>query len=903
MRVTIRDITGIEYVVGGITNSNYTVGDFYIHGGEIPKGEFVIDDRIVKAIDIVTKFYFQDKLRITSTFRTDAYAKSKNLSSKSGKSWHSSGKAVDFVFAKIGYKEQYIKEIRSKGELYKRLVAIGIGEFELHPTHFHLAIESPPQILDLMDKVAGADGGELAIQAVKNTESIPPVKDYYEYYHQDSSIKTVRALFDEPLSIVSKSSISAKDFLNFKGLGGKANWKRMWELYDYDQKVKHCKTYSSLTVEQQRSMDFNPDIEAADFEINVGTLLYIPKNKTSIETLAAIGKDLFMKQQDLTAFMADELRTLINDPTYIPTAKVFSSGSSYSANYLNVSFNCWIYVRALDKILNVTPFIKSLSTSVSQGGEFDFSLNDIADINTVYKYSETWYSYVQKTTQDIYNLSFFQKVIQQNDIVFIRFERLDIEGDDDKRDNDLFVDKVSIPNKIYDMIGLVDTSSETYGSDANISVLNVSGRDFTKVIVEDSCNFFPFALQNGSDRFFLNYNTQDTVFKRLFVSGEYMNLFTMLFRSVRDSLGFIFNQLTNVGVLPKDSNLFDAYKDSYDRTLRKNTDRQSKSLNVNGASEDYLKAVEQNGIWKIIKVIVDNQIDDRRLNNGELSSPEGPIVDLVNKICLAPFVEFWGDTYGDQYVFTARQPIYTKEQIQKYFLDNNFITITADKVGEFNINWDKTYYTWYQLLVPEGLYGTGQFIAGTVSPIVYFEEYAQAFGMHKKVVTDSYITVGALNGDQSKSNSNLYRQALANDLKFLIESNSVLPFTRMGTIKIVGGDRRIKKGTWILFEPTQEIFYVDQVSNSVSVIGNVIVRDTTITVSRGMVKKYVIGKSEKTINGKNINYFDIVNMQVILDSLQVKLDGGEVKVSDSATNTKLIDTDLFDFFLKRKQWD
>ena len=602
--------------------------------------------------------------------------------------------------------------------------------------------------------------------------------------------------------------------------------------------------------------------------------------------------------------MWDEFKALAADPSYVKTNKILDNSIPYSVNYLHLSFSLWMYVRALDKVINLSPFVKSIDTVVGdQGGTFSVALNDVATLDAPDKWSDTYYSYLYKVQNGKYNLSILHKLIQQNDIVFIRYERLDAEDNFGLDGFDTEIMKSNLPGKVYDMMGLVDLSSETYSSDANVSIVNVSGRDFTKMITEDSSVFFPFALVNGGKDFFLAYDPKHTVFKRMFVGEQFSYQAMKLYRSIRDSVGFIFNQLTNVGVLPKDSDLFAAYKNSYNRATKKYEDRTSKAYEVDGSTPEYLSEIEQNGVWKVIKAVVDHHLDDRRLGNGELSSPEGTIADLLNRICMSPFVELWGDTMGDQFVFMMRQPPFTKSQIEDYFQDekNKPIVVTADDVIDLSASWDDTYYTWYQLQPLEGLFGTGQFIAGTVMPVVYFEEYANLYGMHKKVVSDSYLSMEVLGGEQEKVNVDLFRQSLANDLKFLIESSSVLPFTRKGTITLIG-DRRIKKGMWIEFEPTGEIFYVRQVSNQVSVNGNTLGRTTTLSVERGMIKQYAVGKSDRTINGKNINYFDVVNMQVILDQLQVKLVDGRVEISKSSSNAQLVDPDLFDFFSKRKQW-
>jgi len=900
--------------------SNYSWGDFHVGESYKDNEDFQLSLDIMYAIDIITNYYHIPKVRLTSTRRTVAYNNTlinKSEVSASKTSAHLEGKAIDFSFLNTTaiingtvLHLQYKKDINSKGTLYQALYALGVREFRFYPTWNHIALATSGEVKDYTYDVSDINKEQITAQKIDQDKrkSLPISKEFYEYYHQDSSVKTVSELFETTNSVISYSSMSAADFVKYSS-AEKSNLDRMWELYSDEQKSKFSAEYKATTDEAKRKFIkpvFDPKI---DYEINVGTLLSIPKSKANIETITAIGSDLFLKQQDLKTFMYDEFTALVNDSSYVPTNKVKIKNAAYSVNYLNITFSCWLYVRSLDKILNISPFVKSMDTVVADGGgTFTVSLNDIMDLNSLEKHAESFYSYTQKTVGDKYNPSYFKKIIQQNDIIFIRFERLDIESDrkDDNNNLDLFIDKSELPNKVYDMIGLVDRCSETYSANTNVAMINFSGRDFTKMIVEDGAYFIPFAMVNGGKEFFLNYNPSDSVFKRLFAGGEFMSLFTSVHRSIRDSVGFIFNQLTNVGVLPKNRNIFSAYEKSKNRLTGEDEDRTSKVMEISTTNKDYLNTVETNGVWKIIKVLIDHQLDDRRLNNGELSSPEGTISDLIRKICQDPFVEFWGDTMGDQFVFIARQPPFTRKQIQNYFEENKEstinLTITADQVSDLNLDWDDTYYTWYQLQPLAGLFGSDQFIAGTAMPIVYFEEYANLFGMHKKVVSDAYITAGVLSGAQQKTNVDLFRQSLANDLQFVIESSAILPFTRKGTITIVGGDRRIKKGMWVIFEPTDEIFYVRSVAHSVAVSGDVLSRTTTLNVERGMKKDYVIGRSPKQIDEKNINYFDIVNMDVILNNLQIKLADDKVKTSTSTSNQQLVNPKLFEFFSTRQQW-
>ena len=906
-----------EYV--GITYDDFRG----ISGGGFGKRDMFVDERIMKAIVEICVYYNIQSVIITSSRRTKEF--NSTLPNSSETSRHLYGEAIDFKFFSddIILHDEYKKDIRGGSDLFVKLYALGVREFFFYKTFNHIAIESGKfQIKDYSKEPSDVVKKNVTKQ-VKSVERavLPPVKDYYEYYVQDSGLSTISKLIQDPNSIIGTPKMSKKEILEYQGTTNMSNLYRLWDKYNIDQKNEFSTEYKSLTdkilaattysekdeyIEQRKLVKPKFD-DKLDYDINVGTMIIVPKNRTNLEVLSVTGKDIFLVQQNLTTFLSDELKALINDPTYVPAHEVKIINSSYSIRYLHVSFSCWIYIRSIDKILDISPFIISMDTKVSESGDFSFSLGEIDNIYNVEKFSDTLYSYIDKTVNDKYNLSYFHKYIQQNDIVFIRFEKLDIEKKRsiyDMNKWDMFIDKNELPNKIYDMIGLVDTCHESYNSVSAISTISVSGRDFSKLLSEDGSYFMPFALVNGAKDFFLNYNKDDTFFKRIFTTGQFMSTFTVLHRSIRDSLGFIFNQLTNTGVLPKNSDLFNSYKSSFNRITKKIEDRQSKTYVISNSNKEYLDSVEQNGVWKIIKMVIDHQLDSRRLANGELSNPDGPILELINKVCQFPFVEFWGDTIGDQFVFMARQPPYTKSQIQDYFKNNEIISVDADMFNDVSLDWESSYFTWYQVIPSDiGTLGSNQYTTAAFLPIVYFEEFANIFGIHKKVVPDAYIATSVLVGDQSKVNYDLFRDFLANDMKFLVESNMILPFTRKGTITIPGGDRRIKRGMWIYFAPTEEIFYVNSVSNSVSINGDTINRSTVINVDRGMKKKYVIDESGKKIDDKFINYFNIVNIDVIVDRLRIKLDNGKIGTSTISDNSKLINPNMLDFFLKRKQWE
>jgi len=900
-------------------DNRYLIGEFWANGGGFTGGSLILDERIMKGIAIISKYY-GCKLIITSTTRTPSY----NL--KEGGAEHSNhlkGWAIDFsarsvkklVNVVIGndVKKMTVHsalqyEIENRGELFHLLVEAGIRQFILYKTFFHIGLRD---LLSIIDKRSvKKDAFVVKMEAeLKAKISQAPSKDYYEYLHQDSSVNTVDKFINQDNSPALYFKGNIKGFLGYRD-----NLKRIWMTYDQAEKSKYSPEYKSLTAKIKENKDNSKLISdrnaltlvyspSKELLLKSGTLLSIPKNKANIEVFATTGKDFFMVQQDLATFQYNEFKALINDPSYIKQETV--RGNTSVVNFNHVSFSCWIYSRALDKIVNVSPFLRSIDTSVSSnGGTFSLSFNDISSLEEVYNNAGGYFNYFNKVTGGKYNLSFFTKYLQQNDIVWIRFEELRVEDRENEK-LDLIIDKSQLPEKIYDLIGLIDNSSEAYYTRSNVPNINVSGRDLKKLIIEDGSYFIPFALVNGGKDFFLNYNEEDKVFKRLFAGGDFMNLFTALYRSIRDSLGFVFNQLTNVGILPKGVDLFSAYKNSLNRHTGNNEDRVSKVLELSVSDKEKLAERPTEGIWQIVKLLVDHQLDDRRLQNGELSHPDGPILGIIDKICQQPFVEFWGDTMGDQYVFIARQAPFTKSQIRDYFKNNEVITITADQVDSFTLNWEEQYYSWYQINPLSGLYGSDQFLAGTAMPVVYFEEFARMYGVHKKVISDNYISSYVLNGDKGNDNVNLYRKSLANDMKYVIESNAVLPFTRRGTIQIIGGDRRIKKNSWVYFEPTNEIFYVDIVSNHCGVMGENISRSTSLNVQRGMVRDYVLDAPIHKLDGKNIkaNYFDIVNIDVIVEKLQVSLTEKGSKSSETSTNQKLVNDKMFKFFYRREQFN
>lgn len=697
--------------------------------------------------------------------------------------------------------------------------------------------------------------------------------NYYEYLHLDSSENTVAGFVNNPTSIAKLFQGKVSELLNFSDENGITNSMRILNMYT---KKDDLTKYTSPTSINEGS------------PLYTGTLLHIPKDQAFNENQAVTGKDLFLTQKNIKTYLNEQLKNLLADPTYLKANVIETEGSNFSVKLMNENVQVWLWIRALNKIVNISKFIRNLGTSVTNsGGNFSLDLAPIDDLSNVSFISEGQaISNIQIVSNSKLTEPYFSKYIQKNDIVFIRFEKLDNEVDREKNYNELFIEINQLPNQIYDMIGLVDENSLTYNA-SNEPVISVIGRDFTKLLVEDGSYFLPFVLLENSGDFFVNTQKDNKLFKRIFVSGKYTGLFFYTFRTISDSLGFIFNQLTNTGILPDNVDLFK----NYDK------EKLSKTYQLSDGNKDYLEEVDQNGVWKIIKLEVDEKLDERRLANSDISRPDGTLLEQVYKVCQDPFVEFWGDTFGDTYTFIARQPPFTKNQIVDWLDNYQIIKVNTSDVDSFNLSWETEYYSWYQVQPQNSFLGNSNFIYAAYIPIVWLPQYVDMFGNHKKVVVCNYISYNAIKGSNGKQDINLFRQAVAEDLSFVIESTCYLPFTRKGKIVIKGGDRRIKRGTYIEFEPTGEVYYVDAVENGLSVNVNTIDRTTILSVSRGMVKEFIKGRS---IDGVEMSYFNIVNTENIKDQIISKVNNSQIVTKNTRSNI-VVDQKVFDFFVQRRQ--
>lgn len=706
---------------------------------------------------------------------------------------------------------------------------------------------------------------------------------FIEIYHNNPSLKTLKEFADEN-GVVLDGSFSLNDLLNYEG-----NSSRI-----------------------QAAYFANPSQAASVDRLEAPVLIRVPQDKIQKEYVVAAG-NIVVPNRDFKAFFSDQIKQILRHPGYTPLnkqTKVRASNRNQDVTIRKIHNNVtvWIWCRSLGdelepgKLVNATPFLESVTINNSEhGGNFTLKL---APIKSKFVDGEGWridetaieqyffqdnFQYlsrvpVTKIVNDEVRWQeyFFHNVISTNDVVFIQFEVMDMEKNrlsDERFYNNLFISTQSIPGRNFDMIGLVDSNSITQNPASSEVNIQVGGRDLMKLLLEDGCYFFPldFASANGG---FVNTGSNNPSFRRL-VNGELVFFNAYVDRSIEFSLRFILNLLATIKVC--DNRLFQYYQEKVYRYESTDTTPAAQAQKgVGSFNATQYKAVPVEGIWNVIRLVIDPEVASRRIVDSSISTDSGSLYNFIQKVCQDPFVEFYGETFGDKYYFIARKHPFTGKAIKSYIAQELIIDITDDLVYGADLRFDDSeVYSWYRLTPRGNFFGDSKGISLLQFPAIFFERYAEIWGSRPLSVVSNYIDYNYLSNSQNKVDLDYLTKQSTQDLAYIVETHAYLPFTRTGTITILG-DRRIKKGMFIRFRPTAEVFYVESVSNSWVFNQGGNDRVTTLVVSRGMVERFM----DQT---QRINYFNIIDLR-------------KDQEGKSIDNNFKVNDDVFDFFNKRQQF-
>lgn len=322
---------------------------------------------------------------------------------------------------------------------------------------------------------------------------------------------------------------------------------------------------------------------------------------------------------DVYAFEDENIRDIYEDDGFVPDTNV--SKRQLDCNVIgwfksdNFSFTTFQGVTRGESQMcgvfrDVSSFVQSMNVSVSkQGGTFTISfpfimhgfstISKTAGFDTIHSGVSRMNLGVNRVVKEddkiteLHNSYFkseiigngergdlFSSLIQNNDLMFISFEKLAMEGvrgdeditvkTSDKRRKFGVVDGSDIVNNVFDMIGLVDDVRVTRNANGQATV-EVSGRDLMKLIVDDGSWFFNTSCCSNPEGVFWNINEYRKTGDIQNLNDGKLSLYRMRrfndidvfsnpqYMTVEFVLKTVLSQLSNIEVVP--SSLFDAWGD------------------------------------------------------------------------------------------------------------------------------------------------------------------------------------------------------------------------------------------------------------------------------------------------------------------------------------------------------
>lgn len=353
-------------------------------------------------------------------------------------------------------------------------------------------------------------------------------------------------------------------------------------------------------------------------DLNKGMILPCPCNlrveSTKVTSTLAINATNFQADDtDYYAFANEKIQSILHDEGYqVDTLSKRGSGCQVFGWFKSL----YHIGKSGDKVLStkkhksqfadLSSHVISLATSVTEnGGSFTIKLPVInsrmssmsnfeggqtAAWGDVYKKGSQYNfdngrggsNYFAKSAYSGIESNYFNWLISSNDLLFISFEKLEMEvnrgkvisGDMDNFD----IDSV-ISDGVYDMIALVDDVTMVGDAGSAEAHIEITGRDLMKLLIDDGSFFFQQSTTSDPSQVFANeqsYGKQGDVMEADYLSGK-MNDPINRIRTISGELGAftergsleidyilktVISKLANIEVVP--DYVFDSWGD--DRT-------------------------------------------------------------------------------------------------------------------------------------------------------------------------------------------------------------------------------------------------------------------------------------------------------------------------------------------------
>lgn len=268
-------------------------------------------------------------------------------------------------------------------------------------------------------------------------------------------------------------------------------------------------------------------------------------------------KTVKLEKQDFTEF-ADLSRHIISLAT-----SMTSNGGSFTMRLPIISARSE-GVSVITEILKGENGEKTYSDMAGQ--QCKASKNDVS-----YEYGERGEYYAKSSFDDI-EANYFNWLISSNDILFISFEKLDMElvkdaSDWYSGDADNFKISTKLAEGVYDMIALVDEVKVVTNSQSSDAYVEITGRDLMKLLIEDGSFFFNPSTTSDPSTVFANeqsYGKQGDIREADVMNNTYNNPINRLRRvtgeidifanrinmDISYILKGVISQLANVEVVP-----------------------------------------------------------------------------------------------------------------------------------------------------------------------------------------------------------------------------------------------------------------------------------------------------------------------------------------------------------------
>lgn len=229
------------------------------------------------------------------------------------------------------------------------------------------------------------------------------------------------------------------------------------------------------------------------------------------------------------------------------------------------------------------------------------SINAVDNMG-IYSRDRKFKSKEQKTFVNSEKL--FKNMILQNDLVFISFSP-DIQLRNINKTNEFFIHSEEIPDKNWEMIGMVDSSPMSNNYENVETNLSVNGRDLMKLLIEDGSHFFTksYTDSESDTSIFKNFkqekrgdrvNTLNNFIEngavsanRLITTGIIDILYNPEARNVNFIMNLLMSRLSNIEVAPSD--LFRHYGDKITEYAVATYEEENKKSEQEGSRKEDLE--------------------------------------------------------------------------------------------------------------------------------------------------------------------------------------------------------------------------------------------------------------------------------------------------------------------------